>query len=726
MAAGFSFDTCVQLVIRNTRDRLLFATIYAIISLLIHPWLVCAIWLGTVFFWDLVVRPGFDRLTANLPPSRAITTYAAANAIGSGLYQGVSLLALADGSALGVAIAATWLTGGFMSNFIYFGANRRLLVGVLGPAIVVALVGPFLAFGARLDSLVISVLILLGLLSARSFSLDHHVLLRTLADRQTALSDVERKLALAVEASGDGLFEYDILADVLRPDAAWLAILGYKPEHLEMLLSNGWRDLLHPDDIPALEPTYEAHFRGDTPHTNHEHRVLCRDGSYKWVLSRGQVIERTADGRPHRVVGTMMDLSARKALEQQLEAARDLAESANHAKGVFLANMSHEIRTPLNGVIGTAGALARRPLPAEEREMVGLIQTSGQTLDRLLSDILDQAKIEAGRFELLVAPFDLRNEIEAAAELMRAKADEKAIDFRVVYADAARGMFAGDAVRIRQIVSNLASNAIKFTNAGEVRIQVGCFQPTAAEARSRLRIEVIDTGIGFDAEAAKRLFTRFTQADGSISRQFGGTGLGLSISRTLADLMGGEIQAASEPGKGSTFTIDIPLARTMALADYDADQASGKGYAEPVVETTSMAKLRVLLAEDHPTNQRVVQLILEPAGVALTIVGNGLEAVGTYHPGLFDLILMDMQMPVMDGLSATREIRRRERELGLPPIPIAMLTANAMGEHRSDAAAAGADHLIAKPITPDSLIAGVEYTLLRADAACAERRTGLG
>jgi CheY-like chemotaxis protein/anti-sigma regulatory factor (Ser/Thr protein kinase) len=351
--------------------------------------------------------------------------------------------------------------------------------------------------------------------------------------------------------------------------------------------------------------------------------------------------------------------------------------------------------------------------------MVALIQASGQTLDRLLSDILDQAKIDAGQFELIVAPFDLRHEIETAAELMRARADEKGVGFRVAYAAGARGMFAGDAVRIRQIVSNLASNAIKFTTDGEVRIQVNCLEPDSPGAPSRLQLEVVDSGIGFDPEAAKRLFKRFTQADGSISRQFGGTGLGLAICRTLVDLMQGEIRAASVPGIGSTFTVEIPLPRTMTLAEYDAQ--AGAERSEPSADAAGgMARLRVLLAEDHPTNQRVVQLILAPAGVDLTIVGNGREAVEIFQPNLFDLILMDMQMPVMDGLTATREIRRRERELGIAPTPIAMLTANAMCEHKDQAAAAGAHHLIAKPITPESLVAGVERTLLKAEEATAE------
>ncbi|TAJ72406.1 MAG: PAS domain-containing hybrid sensor histidine kinase/response regulator [Phenylobacterium sp.] len=717
-AAAFSVATSVELALMSTRDRLVYASLYAVISLLIQPWIFPAVWITLIFVWELGVRVVFDRVVLKQSAARAEQTYAAVNFVGSCLYQVIALLGLASGSAIGVAIATTWLAGSFMSNFIYFGANRRLLLAVLGPGIAAALIGPFLASGLQLQSAVISTLIMAGLISARGFALDHQTLLRTLADRQLALSDVESKLAVAIEASGDGLFDISLEGRANHVSATWLAILGYAPGEAPSELTEDWRSSIHPDDVAALQADYAAHFRGETPHTTSEHRMRCKDGQYKWVLARGRLVERTADGKPGRIVGTMMDLTARKALEQQLETARDVAEGANHAKGVFLANMSHEIRTPLNGVIGTAGALARRPLAVEEREMVALIQSSGQTLDRLLSDILDQAKIEAGQFELLVAPFDLHDTIETAAELMRARADEKGVGFRVVYADTARGVFSGDAIRIRQIVSNLASNAIKFTASGEVRILVNSREPERLDEPSVLEIKVVDSGIGFDPEAAKRLFTRFTQADGSISRQFGGTGLGLSICKTLVELMQGEIAATSEPGTGSTFTVEIPLTRTTPLAEYDARRADPR-LAEPSADAASMGQLRVLLAEDHPTNQRVVQLILEPSGVDLTIVSNGREAVEIFQPNLFDLILMDMQMPVMDGLTATREIRRRERELGATPTPIAMLTANAMCEHRDQATAAGADHLIAKPITPESLTAGVEFALAKAEAAAA-------
>jgi PAS domain S-box-containing protein len=600
-----------------------------------------------------------------------------------------------------VAVGATWLAGSFMNQFIYFGANRRLLWSCLAPGIAFAIVGPLLAYGPTLSAPIVSGLLLTGLVAAGRFSLDHRAVLQSLADRQIALVDIERKLAVAIEASGDGLFEMDLVSGANEASPTWSAMLGYDPGEITSPVY-GWRAFVHPDDQERVSEAYAAHFRGETPLMVAELRMRCKDGSYKWVLSRARLVARTSEGAPWRVVGTTMDLSERKALEQQLEAARDLAESANQAKSTFVANMSHEIRTPLNGVIGVTGALARTELSPAQREMVELVQSSGQVLDRLLTDILDQAKIEAGDFQLQLAPFDLRHEIDCAAELMRERAQDKSLAFRLAYGPGAQGAFNGDAVRLRQILSNLAANAIKFTERGAVSIQVDAID--GADGVVLLRIVVTDSGIGFDAEAGKRLFSRFTQADGSITRRFGGSGLGLAICRTLAQLMGGDITAVSEPGVGSVFTALVPLTRAAAPAgtetrDPPEDALAGRGA------------LRILLAEDHPTNQRVVQLVLEPLGVDLTIVDDGRAAVELFRPNLFDLVLMDMQMPIMDGLTATRRIREIERQARAVPTPIAMLTANAMEEHRTAAAAAGADVHITKPITPESLVAGIEAAL---------------
>jgi two-component system, sensor histidine kinase len=710
-AAAFDVRTAVELARHGLFDRVAFAAVYAVLSLFVLPWMESAAWIGLIVVWELAIGPLLDRAVLRLREDRASAAYALCNLLSSVLFHAVAFLCLVNGSPLGVAIAATWIGGSVLNIFVFASANRQLMLATLFPVAAVSILGPWLAYGLSWTSAIITLLLGLAAVASRRFSLDHGVLLAQLADRQVAFADLERKLSIAIEASGDGLFESDQVTGEFHVSPTWLAMLGYGPDEVKTPIPD-WRAFVHPDDVSKVEQAFAAHFRAETAHTAVEQRMRCKDGAYKWVLSRARLVSRTEAGRPWKIVGTTIDLTARKALEHQLEAARDLAESANSAKSVFVANMSHEIRTPLNGVIGVAGALAGTRLAPDQREMLGLIESSGHMLEQILSDILDQAKIEAGNFQLQLAPLDLRREIDSATEPMRPRTDEKGLTFQVVYSASAEGVFEGDAVRLKQIVSNLASNAIKFTSSGAVTIKVEAVDPITEGDLTLVRVEVADSGIGFDAETAERLFSRFVQADGSISRQFGGTGLGLAICKQLTDLMGGQITARSQPGEGSTFTIEIPMLRSMTIADYRArrlaDAGRGDGAAAPAEH---LAKIRVLLAEDHPTNQRVVQLILEPAGIALTTVDNGREAVDIFRPGLFDLILMDMQMPVMDGLAATRAIRDLEAQAGCPRTPIAMFTANAMDEHLALAAEAGANHHIAKPITPERLLAGVEFAL---------------
>jgi two-component system, sensor histidine kinase len=399
--------------------------------------------------------------------------------------------------------------------------------------------------------------------------------------------------------------------------------------------------------------------------------------------------------------------------EAAIRQARAAAESASRAKSVFLANMSHEIRTPLNGVIGLAGALGRTELSGEQFEMVSLIRQSGQTLERFLTDILDVSKIEAGKLSLEVDTFDLHEAIEAAVHLMQAAANEKSLRFSLTFGTNARGLFKGDAVRIRQIVSNLASNAVKFTKEGGVTIQVEVREPENDGEAATLVIKVSDTGIGFDSEARARLFHRFEQADGSITREFGGTGLGLSISKALTEMMGGTISVMSVPNEGSSFMVKLPLSRLMSLDTFDIRSETQPATVTPPTtdEIEPSRLLRILLAEDHPTNQRVVAMILQPYGVDLTVVENGVKALEAFEAGKFDVVLMDMQMPEMDGLKATQAIRVLELTAQLPRTPIAMLSANAMNEHVEQALDAGCDVHIAKPVTPEALVKGIQAAL---------------
>ena len=434
--------------------------------------------------------------------------------------------------------------------------------------------------------------------------------------------------------------------------------------------------------------------------------VQTADGRDIWVHVVGRRFQ--PEGEPIQLIGALRDITAQIATERKLSELAKAALAANKAKDAFLANMSHEIRTPLNGVVGLAAAMLATPLEPRQREMVSLIHSSSETLERLLSDLLDLSKVEAGHIDVQSAPFDLQTSIETAALLMRSRADSKHLAFSVNYGPEAAGQFVGDAVRIRQIVANLASNAVKFTQAGRVDIHVDVVGAPTAGAAAELHVTVRDTGIGFDDATAARLFQRFEQADDSITRSFGGTGLGLAISRVLARTMGGDITAWSEPGVGSVFTLTLPLIRAdsgTSAAHLAQAQAQTLDLAPREVDTPEAhVAIRLLLAEDNLVNQRAMSLMLEPRGVDLSIADHGLEAVAAFGTHPFDVVLMDMQMPRMDGLAATREIRRLETERGGLRTPIVMVSANAMKEHVQMALEAGCDFHLAKPVTPANLV----------------------
>lgn len=377
-----------------------------------------------------------------------------------------------------------------------------------------------------------------------------------------------------------------------------------------------------------------------------------------------------------------------RSLEERVAERTAELQRANQAKSVFLANMSHELRTPLNGVIAIGDRLAEEQDPAARRELAGLVTSSGRLLEQVLSDILDASKIEAGEFQLAPEPFDLTRLVQGIAELHAAAARAKALDFRWSVSPDAVGTYQGDAGRISQILSNLLANAVKFTDAGEVALEVD-------RVDDGVRFVVRDTGVGFDAAVRERLFKRFVQADQSITRQYGGTGLGLSICAALTEKMGGRINADGAPGHGARFEVILPLPRCAAVpraAEQEADEA------------VSLEGLRVLVAEDHPTNRKVVEIVLQPFGVDMTLVADGEAALAALDEKPFDAVLMDMQMPLMDGLSATRAIRAREAASGARPMLVIMLTANAMEEHVAAAQAAGADLHLAKPLHPGQLI----------------------
>jgi signal transduction histidine kinase/CheY-like chemotaxis protein len=379
--------------------------------------------------------------------------------------------------------------------------------------------------------------------------------------------------------------------------------------------------------------------------------------------------------------------------------ARRKADEAALAKTRFLANMSHEIRTPLNGVIGLADGLSRTALLQNQREMVDMIQSSGRALNGILSDVLELARADAGGLSLNPEPFDPGDAVSAASYLFESIAQRKKVAFEVDFDLSYRGLMVGDALRIRQVISNLISNAVKFTDQGRIQVTVKVASNAGDHTQADLIVSVADTGPGFGEEVKARLFRRFEQADNSVARRYGGTGLGLAISRELAEMMGGTIECESEPGRGAVFTLRL----TLPVAARQAAEFEPPPEPQTVI-AAGPRRQQVLLAEDHPVNQRVIQAILGDS-VDLVIVEDGQAAVDACRTYAFDLVLMDIQMPVMDGLTATRQIRALEAGRSGLRTPIISLTADAMPAQVQEAFAAGTDRHLAKPVTAAALIA---------------------
>lgn len=385
--------------------------------------------------------------------------------------------------------------------------------------------------------------------------------------------------------------------------------------------------------------------------------------------------------------------------EEALDRSLADAEAANAAKSQFLANMSHELRTPLNGIIAMTELLHSHQVDDRGRYMARTIVSSGQTLEHVVNDILDMAKIEAGQLHFEKAPFDLDQVLRSAAQLHAAAATAKGVDLTLEIHPNASGVYEGDSTRVSQVVSNLVGNAVKFT-------EVGCVRVTARRhADKGLCISVSDSGVGFDRATAARLFQRFEQADASVSRRYGGTGLGLSICASLTRMMGGQVSVRSVPGKGSTFFAHMALRRLS-----DVSQAAETAPV-PIADEGEKQSLRVLYADDHAVNRQVVSLILEPLGVQMTMATNGLEALALIKRSTFDLILMDVQMPEMDGLTATRLLREHEALNGLQRTPVISLTANAMADDMARSLEAGSDRHLPKPIRPAALIEAIDQVL---------------
>lgn len=511
---------------------------------------------------------------------------------------------------------------------------------------------------------------------------------RSLAEANAEIERQARLLEAVEDLVQVGGWSYNVATGAIASSKQVRAIKGFVGDDVRTLdkAVDGYPESARAQVRAAVEAAVEHAI----PYSL-ELPLVTGSGKRLWVHTQGRPIVK--DGQVTEIVGALQDITTRKKVERELDQRRREAEAANRAKSQFLAHVSHEIRTPLNAVMGLTTALLRSDLDEGQRDHVSLIRDAGETLLRLLDDFLDQAKIEAGRVEIESIPFSLPELLRFIEGVFAIKAAEKGLTFTVSCSEEAQRSFIGDPTRLRQVFSNLISNAIKFTETGRVDVDVA-ITSTGKAGVFDLCGAVSDTGPGIPADAHERLFSEYVQADASVTRRHGGTGLGLSISRSLCQLMGGDITLESQVGVGSTFRFTV---RVVATED-----------AEVAVETpdlaTAGAGLRVLVAEDNPNNRVVVSALLEPFAVELTFAENGREAVAIAEANAFDLILMDVQMPEMDGVEATRVIRRNEAARGAAPTPIVGLTANLMSYQLDAYTDAGMNACVGKPIRIAELV----------------------
>ncbi len=512
----------------------------------------------------------------------------------------------------------------------------------------------------------------------------------------SALQSARDRLALALVSTGLGTFDYSTEDDdlSLSPVAARMLDLAQGEAHgLRKVLKH-----VHVDDRDALLRAFTAPEGPEDgeDHVRVEARLVC-EGSEAWVEVHGRAY-RGENGRIQRVAGVMIDTTERKHQALELERARREAEAASYAKSLFLANVSHEIRTPLGVILGYSKLLDEPKLAREDRrQFLDTIERSGRHLTNLIDDILDLSKIESGRLEFERVPFSLTQILEEVRAMFELSAKEKGLGFSVRREPEAPEYVIGDPVRLRQVLTNLVNNAVKFTDAGEVSVDAKVAPELGRDGNLVLELRVRDTGAGISPAVAAKLFEPFTQADPHTTRRFGGSGLGLALSRRLAKAMGGDVVlAASAEGDGSTFLATIDSGLTPAALS----RLVATGVKEPLPprrEAGTGAKplqgLSVLVAEDAIENQELIRRILTRRGAAVAVVDNGAKAVDAALAGAYDVVLMDLQMPVLDGLEATATLRR-----GGYGKPIVALTAHALREERDRCLAAGFDEHLSKPI----------------------------
>lgn len=507
---------------------------------------------------------------------------------------------------------------------------------------------------------------------------------------QRQLKEYEEKLRMALTDVGDNYWEHDFRTQKTYFSNPTNKLLGFPIDQSTDLASLWWRQV-HPADRHLLEENDQQYRAGILTRHSIEYRVVHKDGSINWVLDRGVVIEQDDAGKPLKIIGTHIDITHQKELEIALKRAKEVAEESTRSKELFLANMSHEIRTPMNAIMGMSNQLKKTPLTEQQRFYLNTIQSASDNLLVIIDDILDLSKIEAGKLTIEQIGFEPHQVIRKLMQIMSHRAEEKGLLFtNSVFDDRIAPVLIGDPYRLTQIFLNLISNAIKFTDKGGVDIRCQVIDEEATQ--QTLRATVQDTGVGMDEEFVKTIFQTFSQEDASITRRFGGTGLGMSICKNLVELMGGQIEVESrkEVGTSVIFTIPFHKGESWHLPQKQQEQ----------MNTDLLAGSQILVVDDNEMNRLVAATILKNYGAVIGEARQGLEAIEKLEQQPYDLVLMDVQMPVMDGLEATREIRATLKN----QLPVIALTALAIPGDREKFLKAGMNDYLAKPFDESSLL----------------------